>query len=103
MAADLFPVAQPDREVVALAPSGRAEVAPPGGRLAEPAGPGQPVPGPIRHGIARVALLCGTLGPGKTGPGPSDSALITDSECQNSLEPVVFLLHLVTPECLPLP
>ena len=72
-------------EAVAVAAPGRAQAAPPGGGLAEPAGPGQSVPGPIRHGFARSAPLCRASGRGEAGPGPSRTALITDFERQNSL------------------
>ena len=58
LVADLRALAEPDREAVALAASGRAEAAPSGGGLAGAAGPGQSVPGPIRHGISRLAPVC---------------------------------------------
>src|SRR3954467_6876884 len=85
VAADVRAVAEPDREAVAVAASGRAEIAPPGGRLAGAAGPGQSVPGPIRRRIARFAPRCGAAGPGETGPSPEGSAVITVFESQNPL------------------
>src|SRR5215472_6794809 len=78
VAADVRAVAQPDREAVAVAAAGRAEVAPPGGRLGGPAAPGQPVPGPVRRGVAGPAPLRGADRRGKTGPGPAEAPLITD-------------------------
>src|SRR5512135_3455202 len=83
--ADVCAVAQPDREAVALAASGCAEDAPPGGGLAAVAGPGASILGPVCHGLTRTAPLCGAVGRGKTGPSLAFSAVITDFESQNSL------------------
>jgi hypothetical protein len=67
LAANLFAVAEPDRETVALAASGRAEASPLGGGLGQSARTSQSVPllGQFATGSHELLQYVGLLGQGK--------------------------------------